>query len=184
MTRKECLTAAIDAVCKDRENTYGSPEDNFKLIADLWSTYTGVKISPRDVAVMMILLKTARARTGTNHSDNFVDMAGYAACAVEIEEPEEKPESKKPKFCLEDYMGKYVMHCDTSEKAEIFCNFLDKSGWTWNSGTSYKKMTCWENYNKDTIYYFNHGVYNNKKNAERIGYTVLEFDDFDWEEER
>ena len=32
MTRKECLTAAIDVVCKDRENTYGSPEDNFKLI--------------------------------------------------------------------------------------------------------------------------------------------------------
>ena len=35
MTRKECLNDAIDAVCKDRENTYGSPEDNFKLIADL-----------------------------------------------------------------------------------------------------------------------------------------------------
>lgn len=90
MTRKECLTAAIDAVCKDRKNTYGSPEDNFKLIADLWSTYTGVKISPRDVAVMMILLKTARVRTGTNHSDNFVDMAGYAACAAEIGEKKEE----------------------------------------------------------------------------------------------
>lgn len=87
MTRKECLTAAIDAVCKDRENTYGSPEDNFKLIADLWSTYTGAKIGPQDVAVMMILLKTARAKN-SNHDDNFVDIAGYAACAAEIGEPE------------------------------------------------------------------------------------------------
>lgn len=83
MTRKDCLMAAIDAVCNDRQHTYGKPEDNFKLIADLWSTYTGAKIGPQDVAVMMILLKTARAKN-SNHDDNFVDIAGYAACAAEI----------------------------------------------------------------------------------------------------
>lgn len=117
MTRKDCLMAAIDAVCKDRENTYGSPEDNFKLIADLWSTYTGAKIGPQDVAVMMILLKTARAKN-SNHDDNFVDIAGYAACAAEIGEPGER---EKPKFRLEDYIyGKYALHCGTKEKAAVF----------------------------------------------------------------
>lgn len=91
MTRKECLDAAVDAVCKDRENTYGSPEDNFSLIADLWTTYTGAKIGPRDVAVMMILLKTARAKN-SDHDDNFVDIAGYAACAAENEVKREENE--------------------------------------------------------------------------------------------
>ena len=181
MTRKECLNAAIDAVCKDRENTYGIPEDNFKLIADLWSTYTGTKISPRDVAVMMILLKVARVRTGTNHSDNFVDIAGYAACAAGIGEPEEKQEVKKPKFRLEDYPVNCVMHCDTSEKAEIFCNFLHNLGREWINGSLYKHETCWEEYNKDTVYNFNIGTYTHKEYAEKEYYTILEFDDFDWE---
>ena len=181
MTRKECLNAAIDAVCKDRENTYGPPEDNFKLIADLWSTYTGVKISPRDAAVMMILLKTARARTGTNHSDNFVDMAGYAACAAEIMEPEKQG---KPKFKLEDYPKNYVMHCDTEEKAKIFCDFLDNEGRIWFPEAVYNGETRWENYKKDTVYYFNDGAYAayaNKECAEDEGYTILEFDDFDFD---
>lgn len=179
MTRKECLTAAIDAVCKDRENTYGSPEDNFKLIADLWSTYTGVKISPRDVAVMMILLKTARARTGTNHSDNFVDMAGYAACAAEIGETEKQG---KPKFRLEDYLGNYVMHCETWEKAKIFCGFLDNLGRRLNSGDLYTNKTYWTYYSENIVYYFNDGLYGDKERAEEENYIVLEFDDFDWEE--
>ena len=181
MTRKECLNAAIDAVCKDRENTYGIPEDNFKLIAALWSTYTGTKISPRDVAVMMILLKVARVRTGTNHSDNFVDIAGYAACAAEIGESDKKQEIKKPKFRLEDYPGDYVMHCDTEEKAKIFCNFLHNAGRSWNAGTFYKEKTFWENYKENTVYLFNYGKYCNKRYTEDEGYTILKFDDFDWE---
>lgn len=180
MTRMECLDAAIDAVCKDRENTYGRPEDNFKLIADLWSTYTGTKISPRDVAVMMILLKTARVRTGTNHGDNFVDMAGYAACAAEIGEPEKQD---KPKFRLKDYPGNYVMHCDTEKKAKIFCNFLHNLGREWINGSSYKYETNWEKYKKDIVYHFNIGTYTYKEHAEEKSCTILEFDDFDWEEE-
>ena len=181
MTRKECLTAAIDVVCKDRQNTYGSPEDNFKLIADLWSTYTGTKISPRDVAVMMILLKTARVRTGINHSDNFVDIAGYAACAAEIGESDKKQEIKKPKFRLEDYPGDYVMHCDTEEKAKIFGNFLHNAGRIWLFGASYNGKTFWKEYKENTVYFFNYGTYCNKEYAEKEGDTILKFDDFDWE---
>ena len=37
MDRKECLEAAGKAVLTDRENTYGKPEDNFKMIAYLWA---------------------------------------------------------------------------------------------------------------------------------------------------
>ena len=37
----------------------------------------------RDVALMMALLKIARATTSDN-MDNLIDLAGYAACAGEL----------------------------------------------------------------------------------------------------
>lgn len=84
VTRRDCLQSAIDIVCKDREDTYGSPEDNFSLIAQLWSVYTGTGLSGKDVAMMMALLKIARIKTGKHKADNYIDLAGYAACACEI----------------------------------------------------------------------------------------------------
>lgn len=84
MNRKECLEKAIETVCNDREDTYGKPEDNFKLIANLWSAYKGTEFYSKDVAVMMALLKIARITTGKHKDDNFIDLAGYAACAAEI----------------------------------------------------------------------------------------------------
>ena len=50
MTRKEVLQTAEKMVCGHREQDYGSPEDNFKVIADFWSTYKGVEFSSTDVA--------------------------------------------------------------------------------------------------------------------------------------
>jgi len=84
MTRAETLDKAKQCVCGQRENEYGSPEDNFQLIADLWSAYKNTKFTAIDVAMMMALLKIARIRTGTATDDSFVDLAGYAACGSEI----------------------------------------------------------------------------------------------------
>lgn len=84
MNRKECLEEAGKAVLTDRENTYGAPENNFKIISSLWSEYLGAEISPEDVANMMILLKIARTASGKYNPDNYIDIAGYAACAAEI----------------------------------------------------------------------------------------------------
>ena len=93
MTRKEILEAASAIVTKDREKQYGKAEDNFGLIADLWGPYIREKcvskgslvdILPEDVVMLMSLLKIARIATGQPKADNFVDLAGYAACAGEI----------------------------------------------------------------------------------------------------
>ena len=179
MTRKDCLMAAIDAVCNDRQHTYGKPEDNFKLIADLWSTYTGAKIGPRDVAVMMILLKTARAKN-SDHDDNFVDIAGYAACAAEIGKPEKQ---EKPKFRLEDYIcGKYAMHCDTEEKAKIFCKYLHEKGHDWIDGSLYISDTHYSLDKEKTCYEFESGLHGNLDDYKEMGFVILEFEDFDWSE--
>lgn len=84
MTRKGILDHADQCVNGKREQDYGSPEDNFKAIADLWAVYKGVAFTPLDVAMMMSLLKIARIRCGTATDDSFVDLAGYAACGGEI----------------------------------------------------------------------------------------------------
>lgn len=84
MTREETLRRAKACVCGDREQDYGSPENNFKLIASLWSDYTGHSYSATDVAMMMALLKVARIKGGSAKEDSFVDLAGYAACAAEL----------------------------------------------------------------------------------------------------
>lgn len=83
MTRRECLETAEHMVNGDREHDYGTPEDNFKTIAGLWSAYLGEEISSLDVAMLMALMKIARIKAGTK-PDSFVDLAGYAACGAEI----------------------------------------------------------------------------------------------------
>ena len=84
MTRQEILEAAINITCKNREQQYGSPEDNFALIADLWSSYLDKHITHQDVAMCMALLKIARIKTGVGTIDSFIDLAGYAACGGEL----------------------------------------------------------------------------------------------------
>lgn len=92
MNRKTILDLAKKTICKDRQDTHGDPEDNFACIGRLWSEYTGIKIDAKDVAVMMILMKVARIKTGKYHADNYIDIAGYAACGGEVAE---KIEDKK-----------------------------------------------------------------------------------------
>ena len=57
------------------------PELNLKGVAEC--VEVSAIITPKDVAVMMGLLKVARIATGSN-PDSFVDLAGYAACAGEV----------------------------------------------------------------------------------------------------
>ena len=94
MTRDEILNAAAACVSGDRQQDYGSPERSFAVIADLWTIYLGSKcvstddninLFPEDVAAMMALFKVARIATGHGKADNWIDLAGYAACGGELE---------------------------------------------------------------------------------------------------
>lgn len=97
MTRSDILDAANKCVCGDREQDYGSPEKNFELIANLWADYlqgVGVNLDflePHDVAAMLALLKIARIASGHAKEDNWIDLAGYAACGGELEANHERP---------------------------------------------------------------------------------------------
>lgn len=97
LTRAAVLEKARACVCGEREQDYGSPEDSFGCIAELWEAYLRaaciapnavVTVTPTDVAMMMALLKIARVGTSTigGTADSFVDLAGYAACGAECAE--------------------------------------------------------------------------------------------------
>lgn len=90
-TRAHVLELAKKCVCSDRQSQYGAPENNFALIAAFWRVYLeeklhleAVTLEAEDVAMMMALLKIARCTTGQVKLDNYVDLAGYAACGGEI----------------------------------------------------------------------------------------------------
>lgn len=98
MNRDEILAAAKKCVCGQREQDYGTPENNFACIANLWSSYLAQRleswansngsrpllVDSTDVAAMLALLKIARIASGHNKDDNWIDLAGYAACGGEI----------------------------------------------------------------------------------------------------
>lgn len=89
MTRADILKAAERCVCTDRNQQYGEPEDNFRTISLLWSVYLCARgmeqpLGAADVGAMMALFKLGRIATGGDKADNFIDLAGYAACAGEI----------------------------------------------------------------------------------------------------
>lgn len=91
MKRSEILEAARCCVCGEREQDYGTPEDSFGLIGQLWTSYMGTLFTSKDVAMMMALLKVARQ---INKADSFIDLAGYAACAGEIVTERSRPYEK------------------------------------------------------------------------------------------
>lgn len=88
-TRKTILDAATTCVCKERNDQYGEPEDCFQDIANLWAAYKGVDFDPFDVAMMMALLKVARAKANPQHTDNYIDLCGYGSIAGELANKEE-----------------------------------------------------------------------------------------------
>lgn len=84
MNRAQILDAAKEAVTVDRAATHGAVEDTFAAIARVWSARLGVTVLPYQVAIMLADLKTCRAWGNPGHADNWVDLAGYAACGGEL----------------------------------------------------------------------------------------------------
>lgn len=82
------------------------------------------------------------------------------------------------KFNIDDYKGKYVMHCKTEEEAKTFCKYLDSIGHIWGSGESYLLENYWYIYRASTCYNFNTDRFYSKQHYEEEGYTILEMEDF------
>lgn len=70
-------TQQVDELIDERMKVYGDPVVTFPQIAEVWSGYLGFKIEPTDVPMMMILMKSVRARQAPDYSDNTDDVEGY-----------------------------------------------------------------------------------------------------------
>ena len=86
-TRSKILMEADELINGDREQDYGTPQESFGCIADMWTAYLGHPVTAADVCNMMVLLKVARLRNGP-HRDSNVDGAGYMALGAEMSEGE------------------------------------------------------------------------------------------------
>ena len=96
MNRSAVLDMAKDIITHDRNNQYGEPENSFDAIAEIWTGYlhgreldfsSGDCLTEKDVACMMVGFKLGRSSTQKSPKiDTYVDMAGYAAIAAELEE--------------------------------------------------------------------------------------------------
>jgi hypothetical protein len=87
------LDEAKDIIYGDREKTYGKPSKNLETIARMWNAYLCAiqfnyerDLMPKDIAVMMILLKSARLANEITHRDSVVDICGYAALIERCDE--------------------------------------------------------------------------------------------------
>lgn len=76
--RESILEEASRIIWGDREKTHGDPGRNLREIAAKWSVTFGVEITPSQVAIAMIDLKTVRSMHDPGHRDHWVDIAGYA----------------------------------------------------------------------------------------------------------
>lgn len=89
--RKYILKEAEKCVLQDRNQEYGEPENAFSLVAEFWTSYLEATFSkrdpkmlhPEDIAMMMNLFKVSRQVKNPMYADNYIDMAGYAACAAD-----------------------------------------------------------------------------------------------------
>lgn len=76
------------AVVNERQTQYGTREENFGRIAEMWTAILDCPVTPQQVALCMIALKVARLTFRHSH-DSLVDICGYAHCLAELAEKEE-----------------------------------------------------------------------------------------------
>lgn len=73
------------------------------------------------------------------------------------------------KFDINNYKGKYAMHCKTEEEAREFCDHVRNN----NNPSIVFRM-----YGKNTCFNLNSDNHASKKFYEEHGYTILEWSDF------
>lgn len=87
---KIALTAST-LIAGDRAEQNGDLAKTFRAFADLSEAYLRNRrdptapLSPSEAAKLLMLLKLARSENGAHNNDDYIDMAGYAAIAGELE---------------------------------------------------------------------------------------------------
>jgi len=110
--RGEVLDEAKRLTTGDRNVTYGPPDADFARTAGMLNALFGhilkEPLTPQDVAKIVICIKLSRS-VWNEKLDNYVDIAGYAACGWECvsvasdrESPEEEPRPQDDGYQMVD----------------------------------------------------------------------------------
>lgn len=91
MNAAEIAAKASELVGGDRAKTHGDKAENFNRIAAIWNgtlkaagITTSRSLDGHDVCNLMETMKVARRYTGSFNEDDYIDGAGYSACAGEV----------------------------------------------------------------------------------------------------
>lgn len=77
LTVDSVLTEAAEIRAGVRAADYGDAVENFKVISDIASLLTGIRITAEECCIVHIATKLARERH-KHKRDNLVDLCGYA----------------------------------------------------------------------------------------------------------
>ena len=77
----ELLTQAAD-ILRERAETHGDFENNFQLIADMFSLRVGREFHPFEVCILLECVKDARMFANPANADNYLDGINYRAFAA------------------------------------------------------------------------------------------------------
>ena len=78
------------------------------------------------------------------------------------------------KFNIDDYKGKYVMHCKTEEEDRSFCDYLSRA----RNRKGHSVCSHIDLFKSKTAYNFNEGLVGDVDFYSSAGYTVLEWSNF------
>lgn len=84
MIREQLLNKAKEITVGKRDQDYGSPGANFLMASRMLSAYLGWDIKPEQIAVILMIIKICRIKASPSKPDNWLDIAGYAACGAEV----------------------------------------------------------------------------------------------------
>lgn len=80
----EILLHAHRIVNRDRQNTYGHPQDDYTSVIEIYEAVTGIRLNINQALLFMVSVKLARLRTnleqGNLHYDTLLDAIGYLTC--------------------------------------------------------------------------------------------------------
>ena len=89
MSKEEAIGKLSD-VLLNRGDSYGTAKDNHDRASALINTYLKglpeeqrTNLSATQSMILMILIKVARLEQTPEHVDSFLDIAGYAICAID-----------------------------------------------------------------------------------------------------
>mgnify|MGYP003143647180 CR=1 FL=1 len=88
------ILGLVATIISDRGEHHGDYVENMDNIADLWSSFIGLRLTGSQAAVMLALVKVSRMHCGGKEGfdiDDYEDAVGYLAIAAAVAETEKEP---------------------------------------------------------------------------------------------